>query len=659
MGHTTYKGKKSLKKTTKGWRLCIQWRDRTSSWESLAAMKESNPVEVAEFSVSQGIDKEPAFAWWVPYTLKKRDRIIAAVNARYHKRTHKFGVEMPKSVADCIRIDTANGNTLWQDAIAAEIKAVRIAFKIQHGGNKVPPGYQYIRCHLIFDVKMENFRRKARYVAQGNMTEAPATLTYASVVSRESVRIALTLAALNDLEVKTADIKNAYLTAPVTEKIWTVLGPEFGQDCGKKALVVRALYGLKSAGAAFRNHLADCMDFLGYKPCLADADLWMKPEVNPANNQKYYSYILLYVDDVMCIHHDGVSTIKIIDKYFQMKEGSIGDPDLYLGAKLRKTRLPNGVEAWATSPAKYVYEAVKNVEAYLLKEYDGRSLKKRASAPFIPGYKPELDLSPELDSTQAQYYQSLMGVLQWMVELGRIDMITEVNIMASYVAMPREGHLDNIFHMFAYLKIKYNSRMVFDPSYPNIDMTDFKECDWKHFYKGATKAIPDNAPEPRCKDVDIRCFVDADHAGDTVSRKSRTGFFIYINMAPVIFHSKKQTTIETSVFGSEFVAMKQAMECNRGLRYKLRMMGVPLSGPTYMYGDNMSVIHNTQRPESMLKKKNLSLCYHACRESVAMAEIITGHIKSPENVADIATKVLSAGQKRDYLVSKLLYDITG
>ena len=76
--------------------------------------------------------------------------------------------------------------------------------------------------------------------------------------------IALTLAALNDLEVKTADIKNAYLTAPVTEKIWTVLGPEFGPDCGKKAIVVRALYGLKSAGAAFRNHLTDCMSTLGY-----------------------------------------------------------------------------------------------------------------------------------------------------------------------------------------------------------------------------------------------------------------------------------------------------------------------------------------------------------------------------------------------------------
>ena len=91
------------------------------------------------------------------------------------------------------------------------------------------------------------------------MTEAPATITYASVVSHESVRIALTLAALNGLEVKTADIENAYLTAPVNEKIWCTLRPEFGSEAGKRAIVVRSLYGLKSAGAAFRNHLADCM----------------------------------------------------------------------------------------------------------------------------------------------------------------------------------------------------------------------------------------------------------------------------------------------------------------------------------------------------------------------------------------------------------------
>ena len=223
------------------------------------------------------------------------------------------------------------------------------------------------------------------------------------------------------------------------------------------------------------------MDFLGYQSCLADPDLWLKAEINPANNHKYYAYILLYVDDMLCIHHDDEKIINIIGKYFKMKDGSIGDPDMYLGAKLRKTRLPNEVEAWATIPSKYVNEAVKNVESYLMKEYDGRTLKKRAGAPFIPGYKPELDLSPELDSTKSQYYQSLIGILQWMVEIGRIDMITEVNMMASHVAMPRDGHLENIFHMFAYLKIKHNSRMVFAPSYPKIDMTSFRECEWKHF----------------------------------------------------------------------------------------------------------------------------------------------------------------------------------
>ena len=125
------------------------------------------------------------------------------------------------------------------------MNAVKIAIRVLEGNETVPIGYLRIDWHLIFDVKMEDFRRKARYVAPGNRTEAPSTLTYASVVSTESVRIALTVADLNDLEVKSADIKNAYLSAPVTEKIWLVCGPDFWLEAGKKSLVVRAFYGLK------------------------------------------------------------------------------------------------------------------------------------------------------------------------------------------------------------------------------------------------------------------------------------------------------------------------------------------------------------------------------------------------------------------------------
>ena len=129
---------------------------------------------------------------------------------------------------------------------------------------------------MIFDVKMEDFLRKARLVAGGHMTEAPPTITYASFISRETVCLALTIAALNDLEVKVGDMLNAYITAPITKKVWTILGPEFGPDAGKIAIIVRALYGLKSSGAAFCAHLASFMRLMGDTSCKADPDLWMK-----------------------------------------------------------------------------------------------------------------------------------------------------------------------------------------------------------------------------------------------------------------------------------------------------------------------------------------------------------------------------------------------
>jgi hypothetical protein len=156
-----------------------------------------------------------------------------------------------------VRLDKENDNTIWQDAVRKEMKNVRISFKILNGEESAPLTYQEIRCHMIFDVKMEDFQRKARFVAGGHTADTPHAITYASVVSRESVRVEITLADLNELDVNMADIENAYLTAPITEKVWTVTGPEFGDDAGKHALIVRALCALKSAGADFRNHLAE------------------------------------------------------------------------------------------------------------------------------------------------------------------------------------------------------------------------------------------------------------------------------------------------------------------------------------------------------------------------------------------------------------------
>ncbi len=653
------KGRKTMRRSTAGWHLCVQWADGTTTWQTLKDLKESYPLQVAEYAVMHEIDCEPAFNWWVNQVLKKRERIIKLVKgrtAKYLKKHFKFGIEVPQTVRQAKELDERNGNTLWMDAIMKEMKNVRTAFRIADDGEVVPIGYQRIRCHFIFDIKQEDFRRKARLVAGGHTTEAPATITYASVVSRETVRIALLLAALMDLEVKIGDIENAYITAPCSEKIYTVLGPEFGPDEGKIAFIERALYGLKSAGASFRNHLADCMYHIGFTPCLADPDLWMKATTRE-DGLEYYAYVLLYVDDVMVIHHDALSILSKIDKYFKMKPGSMGDPTMYLGATLKKMTLENGVKAWANSPAKYVWSSVENVEKYLKDLGDERwKLPTKCSNPFEADYEPELDVSEILTPELASWYASLIGMLRWMVEIGRVDIITEVSLMSSHMAMPREGHLDAVLHIFGYLKVKYNSRMCFDPTVPYCDESSFKKCDWKQFYGNVEEAIPSNAPTPRGKSVHLRMYVDSDHAGEKETRRSRTGFFVFINAGLIQWLSKKQATIETSVFGAEFVAMKIGMESLRGLRYKLRMMGVPISGPSLIYGDNMSVIHNTQRPESTLKKKSNSIAYHAVRESVAMGESLTGHVGTNSNPADLATKVLY-GRKRRNMVSKLLFNI--
>ena len=128
----------------------------------------------------------------------------------------------------------------------------------------------------------------------------------------------------------------------------------------------------------------------------------------------------------MC-HHDAERALKEIDKFFKMKPNLIGDPDFYLGAKVRPTVLPNGVIAWGMSSSKYIQAAVQNVKDYFDKAYPGRTFARRASAPMPHGYEPELDVSPELDVDAAAFYQSQIGVLRWCVEMGHIDIITEVS----------------------------------------------------------------------------------------------------------------------------------------------------------------------------------------------------------------------------------------
>ena len=155
----------------------------------------------------------------------------------------------------------------------------------------------------------------------------------------------------------------------------------------------------------------------------------------------------------------------------------------------------------------------------------------------------------------------------------------------------------------------------------------------------------------------MMCYVDSDHAGDSVTRRSRTGFVVFLQSAPIYWLSKKQTSIETSSFGLEFVAMKQCTEYVRGLRYRLRMMGIPVEEPTFIYGDNQSVLANTTNPHSVLKKKSNSIAYHFVREGCARGEWRTTYINTMWNPADLLTKSLPAGEKRTRFVKSIIHHI--
>ncbi len=663
-------GATRMKITTKGWHLKTEWEDGTMSWIPLSTLKESNPIETAQYAKSRGLMKEPAFAWWAPHVLKKAHRIVKAAKHRKVRKKIKFGVVIPDSVEEAYALDKENGNDFWAKSIDKEIKNVKVAFKVLEEGEKPPPGSKHIPYHIIFDVKFD-LTRKSRLVAGGHRNkDIPAYVTYSSVATRDSVRLAFLIAALNNLKIMSADIGNAYLNAPSRERVHVTLGPElFGKEHeGKTALIVRALYGCKSAGAAWRHHFSTFIrDDLGFTPTMADPDVYRKPKLD-SEGKEYYAYLVLYVDDVLAIEEDPQATMDQIENVFRLKEG-IGKPKMYLGTDIREwsTQHVDGSNGncWAIGSESYLKEAVRVAESNMSKlglEYSS-SRREGRDTPFKdPNYRPELDSTDPCTEEETTLYQNLIGMLRWTCELGRIDILHETSILSQYLAMPRKGHLQEAINIFYYLKHHNRSWMVMDPRKFNVDWTPSKPDDvhpeiraqaMKEIYPDAVDVLPHNMPPPRGESVNISVFVDADHAGNQVTRRSHTGIIIMVNMAPIIWYSKRQNTVETSTFGSEYVALKIAIELVEALMYKLRMFGVKIDGKPRIFCDNQSVVTSSSSPQTVLKKKHCSVAYHKIREAVAAGKALIYYEKSESNLADLLTKCLSA-RKRRPLIQALL-----
>ena len=289
----------------------------------------------------------------------------------------------------------------------------------------------------------------------------------------------------------------------------------------------------------------------------------------------------------------------------------------------------------------YTKKAIAEVERELATaEYSCTYLPKNIKSHLAAEYRLELDSSPELTPKRQNYYQGLIEVLHWICELGRIDILMPVSLMSRYLAQAIEGHLNQVFHLFAYLKNCERCMLVFDDTMPEIDQSRFHKCDWSEFYLDAKEELPPDMPEARRNCVKVTCFVDADHAGCKETRRSHTGVMIFGNRAPILWFSKRQATVATSTFGSEIVALRIAIELVEGLRYKLRMLGVPIDGPCNVFCNNEGVVKNTTRQESPIKKKHNSVAYHKARESIAAGIIRVAKEDGATNIADILTKLL-------------------
>jgi hypothetical protein len=229
---------------------------------------------------------------------------------------------------------------------------------------------------MTFDIKLDSTRR-ARYVAGGHQMDQPKDMVYASV------RLVFLLAALNDLDILAADVQNAYLNAPTTEKVYTTAGEEFGADKkSRPVIIVRALYGLKSSGARWQDHMANTLRDGGYESYKADPDVWMKPGMKRD--------VLCYVDDILVIDENPKEMMKYLQSWYMLKEGSVKEPETYLGATVKKWYIPGSDEpatvCWAMTSEVYVKRAIMDVESELA--LVDKMLPMKVTTPMSTGYHP-------------------------------------------------------------------------------------------------------------------------------------------------------------------------------------------------------------------------------------------------------------------------------
>ena len=546
-----------------------------------------------------------------------------------HGEKYKYGFVLARNYEHAMDLDRRNGNTKYADAIATELKQIDEYQTFQDLGpatkTRPPEGYKRIRVHLVFDIKHDG-RHKARLVADGHRTDVPLESVYSGVVTLRGFRLVLFLGELNGLETWSTDVGNAYLEAYTSEKVYIIAGKEFGDREGHILLIRKALYGLRSSGARWHDRLAEVLREMSFSPCRAEPDIWMRPSKDGTK----YEYVAAYVDDLALALEKPQEFLDTLTGKYNFKLKGSGPISFHLGMDFGRDE--DGTLFFTSK--RYVEKILSNYERLF-----GEPPKRIFHSPLEKGDHPELDESELLQEEDVKTYQSLIGSLQWAVTIGRFDIMTAVVTLSSFRAAPRKGHLERAKRVFGYLARMKEAAIRVRTEEPDYSDLPYREYDWaKSVYGDVKEDIPADAPKPLGKFVTTTHFVDANLMHCAATGRAMTGILHLVNKTPMDWFCKKQGTVETATYGSEFNAARACVEQIMDMRTTLRYLGVPIRDRSYVFGDNESMINSATQIHSRLHKRHTMLSYHRVREAIAAGIVHLTHVPGSANPADILSK---------------------
>ena len=614
----------------------VEWESGEVTYEPLTLISKDDPITCAVYTKKH--DPLDTTGWkHLKRYAKTSKRLIRAVKQSRIRQVrasarYQHGFQVPKDYNDAMRLDKENGNTHWQDAMDLELTQIH-EYKVFkdtgkakfHNGKVVTPdGFQKIRVHFVYAVKHDG-RFKARLVADGHLTKEPVESIYSGVVSLRSLRMVVFLSQLNNLKIWGADVGNAYLEAYTDEKLCIMAGPEFKELQGHLFIMVKALYRTRSGGARWHDRLFDILQELKFKPSKADPDVWMRPEPRGT----CYEYIAVYVDDLAIAAKDPQAFCNELKKKYNLKLKGVGPLEYHLGCTYKKD--PDGT--LAADPRRYVNKILESYERMF------KEKPRKSRPPLEGGDHPELDTSELCDEHQTKQFQTLIGQLQWLISLNRFDIAVHVMSLSRFRAQPRKGHLDRAKRIVGYLLFLPDGAIRFRIGEPDFSSLKDQEYDWtRTVYSGACEQIPHDIPKPLGKHVQTTHYVDANLHHDLATGKAVTAALHFLNQTPIDAYTKRQSTVETATYGSEFVAARTAVDQIIDIRTTLRYLGVPIRDKSYMFGDNKSVVTSSTIPNSTISKRHHLASYHRVREAIA-AKFISFHWKDGKsNPADILSK---------------------